>query len=452
MAETLDEPLGVVARDEVTDDPVRLLEARELMHVDALLLEGAYEALGDAVALGFANVRGRDRAPPPLHLVDPGVGDVLWTPVTPDRQASGHVFAKLAEGGADALANRLERRPAIAELRRVPADHFVEMMVDRAEEPAPALAFGVEAGRIGPPHHVGPLGDDRAVVRRVAIRRPAPPRGQPPVGPHQLQHTLAAHGQPAVGQARPDLPIAFPVERARGQDGAARRDDVGVAVACLRPRLIPRRRRARSTGRRVPARPRHPIHRTDHRQRIRSLRARTHAAFHRARLFPSSVKPLLSMRSSASSNLIISSPILARASVSSRSSGSPRIRSPVCPAPGRLASNSPARARALGSPARPRPRPPRAGDATRARSSVPRSSVPAARDSPLPAVHYPEESTSAACRACPASLVAVIVVIVETVSKEIGSDLRRDSACTARPAVASAPATFRVRVWQLTSR
>jgi hypothetical protein len=37
------------------------------------------------------------------------------------------------------------------------------------------------------------------------------------------------------------------------------------------------------------------------------------------------------MRSSASSNLIISSPILARANVSSRSSGSPRIRSPRGP-------------------------------------------------------------------------------------------------------------------------
>jgi hypothetical protein len=34
------------------------------------------------------------------------------------------------------------------------------------------------------------------------------------------------------------------------------------------------------------------------------------------------------MRSSASSNRIINSPTLARASVSSRSSGSPRIRSP----------------------------------------------------------------------------------------------------------------------------
>src|SRR5262249_29412154 len=37
------------------------------------------------------------------------------------------------------------------------------------------------------------------------------------------------------------------------------------------------------------------------------------------------------MRSSASSNLIINSPILARASVSSRSSGSPRIRRPRVP-------------------------------------------------------------------------------------------------------------------------
>src|SRR5438034_6280166 len=35
----------------------------------------------------FADVRRRDRAPEPLHLVDPGVGDVLRAPVAADRQS-----------------------------------------------------------------------------------------------------------------------------------------------------------------------------------------------------------------------------------------------------------------------------------------------------------------------------------------------------------------------------
>src|SRR5947209_2859101 len=93
MAEALDEPFGVVLRDELADDPSRLLKALELVQVDALLLERAHEALGDPVALRFADVRRRDRAPEPLHLVDPGVGDVLRAPVAADRQAPRHRFA-----------------------------------------------------------------------------------------------------------------------------------------------------------------------------------------------------------------------------------------------------------------------------------------------------------------------------------------------------------------------
>src|SRR5262245_40030529 len=54
MAEPLDEPFGVVPSDELRDDDVCLLEALELMQIDALLLERAHEPLGDAVALGLA--------------------------------------------------------------------------------------------------------------------------------------------------------------------------------------------------------------------------------------------------------------------------------------------------------------------------------------------------------------------------------------------------------------
>src|SRR5213593_2268866 len=95
-----------------------------------------------------------------------------------DRQAPRHLFAEASEGMADALANGLERRPAIAELRRVPADDFVEMVINRAEEPAPAVLFGVKASRISAPHHLRPVGDDRPVVGGVAIGRPQPARGQ----------------------------------------------------------------------------------------------------------------------------------------------------------------------------------------------------------------------------------------------------------------------------------
>src|SRR5262249_26680774 len=59
--------------------------------------------------------------------------------------------------------------------------------------------------------------------------------------------------------------------------------------------------------------------------------ARADRRAHRLCFFHSSVKPLFSMRCSASSNLIINSPIFARASVSSRSSGSLRLFNPRVP-------------------------------------------------------------------------------------------------------------------------
>src|SRR5262245_65740102 len=105
------------------------------MPVDALLLERPHEALGDAVALRFPDIRRRDRAPEPLHLVDPRIGNGLRAPVTSNRQAAGDLFSELAEGVTHALANRLERRPPTAQLRRVPAHHFAPAVIARAGPP-----------------------------------------------------------------------------------------------------------------------------------------------------------------------------------------------------------------------------------------------------------------------------------------------------------------------------
>jgi hypothetical protein len=51
MSESLDEPLRVLARDELADDAPRLGKALEAMEIQALLLESAHEALDHAVAL-----------------------------------------------------------------------------------------------------------------------------------------------------------------------------------------------------------------------------------------------------------------------------------------------------------------------------------------------------------------------------------------------------------------
>src|SRR5262245_24250986 len=80
MAEPLDQPLGVVTLDELADDSARLDETLEAMKIEALLLERPHEPLDDAIAFRLADVRRSDGHPQPLHLVDPGIGDVYCGP------------------------------------------------------------------------------------------------------------------------------------------------------------------------------------------------------------------------------------------------------------------------------------------------------------------------------------------------------------------------------------
>src|SRR5262249_35779210 len=143
MAESFDQPLGVVARDELADDATRLGETLEAMEIETLLLQRAHEPLDDAIALRLADVRRRDRHPQPLHFVDPRIGDVLRAPVTANPQSAGDVLGEATEHLAHALAQRFERRPAIADFRGVPAHEFVHTVINGPEEPAPAILLGV---------------------------------------------------------------------------------------------------------------------------------------------------------------------------------------------------------------------------------------------------------------------------------------------------------------------
>src|SRR5262245_53564496 len=149
IREALDQPLVVVPGDELGDHPPRLLERLEPVQVEALLLQRPHEALNDAVALGLAHVRRRDGDSQPLHLLDPRVGDVLRPPVAANRQATGDILPEVPEGVPHALADRLQGRPPIAELRHVPPQELVDPVVDGPEEPAPHLPAGVEACCIG---------------------------------------------------------------------------------------------------------------------------------------------------------------------------------------------------------------------------------------------------------------------------------------------------------------
>src|SRR5207245_4204759 len=88
------------------------------------------------------------------------IGDVLRAPVAPDPEAAGDVLREAAEHVAHALAKRLQRGPAIADLRGVPAHELVDAVIDGAEEPAPAVLRGVEARRVGALHLIRARADD----------------------------------------------------------------------------------------------------------------------------------------------------------------------------------------------------------------------------------------------------------------------------------------------------
>src|SRR2546426_2603496 len=60
MPEPFDQPFGVVACDEVTDDLPRLGQRLEAMQIEALLRRRPHEALRDAITLRLAHVRRRD--------------------------------------------------------------------------------------------------------------------------------------------------------------------------------------------------------------------------------------------------------------------------------------------------------------------------------------------------------------------------------------------------------
>src|SRR5262249_18040506 len=129
----------------------------------------------------------------PQHLISfTKVFAVYWLPQSWRRATPRAAFGAI-EPKAGALPWRIGSRPPppIADLRDVPAHDLGRVVVDRPEEPAPALALGVEARRVRAPHLIGPGRDDRAGVHRVAVLVPRPARHQEVVRPHQAEHALA---------------------------------------------------------------------------------------------------------------------------------------------------------------------------------------------------------------------------------------------------------------------
>src|SRR4030095_1366071 len=107
----------------------------------------------------------------PQHLISfTKVFAVYWLPQSWRSATPSATFGAI-EPKAFVRPLRIgSRRPPGANLHDVPAHDLGRVVINGAEKPAPALALGVEACCIRAPHLIGPRRDDRAGVRRVAVR------------------------------------------------------------------------------------------------------------------------------------------------------------------------------------------------------------------------------------------------------------------------------------------
>src|SRR6185369_6669981 len=139
MVVTLHEPLRVVAVDESADLVLGMGEIDEAVQPQALLLQRPHEALDHPVALRLADEERRGLDPEPPQFRAEGMRGVLRPPVAAHAEPARDVLAEPPEGVPHALVERLERRPPIAALGRLPPNELVGRVIDRAEEPAPAV-------------------------------------------------------------------------------------------------------------------------------------------------------------------------------------------------------------------------------------------------------------------------------------------------------------------------
>src|SRR5215218_4473533 len=149
-----DEPGCVVVGGEVPQRAPQVLDGVESVHPQEVLLQGADEALGHAIALRLADEGGRALDAEEADLVLEVARQVVRAVVMAQREALGHVPLDRTEMAQHALADRLERLEAVAGGSGVAADALAGAVVDGDEDAGPALGQGDGLGHVGAPHHV----------------------------------------------------------------------------------------------------------------------------------------------------------------------------------------------------------------------------------------------------------------------------------------------------------
>src|SRR4051794_8983222 len=201
-----DEPGGVVVGDEVLQLAAQLFDGVEGMHPQEVLLQGANEAFGDAVAFGLADEGGRALEAEEADLVLEVAGQVVGAVVVAQGETLGAVPLDAAEVAQDALAYRLERLEAVAGAGGMAADAFAGAVVDGNEDPGPAFSEGHSLGHIGAPHDIHGGGGDGAVMGAL-LRTADPVWREQAVLAHQAPDPPGRSANPGMAQAGPDLAV-----------------------------------------------------------------------------------------------------------------------------------------------------------------------------------------------------------------------------------------------------
>ena len=141
----------VVHLDEVADSFPYIFDRPEDSAVDRLLLECSIPAFRDSVGLRLRDKREAVRDAPVANLFDEVVGRVLAPVVHPEREAACHILADGPEDPVQALGDRLEGGKAITAFADVPPDALCVVVLDRSENPAPALLCRLHAHAVGAP-------------------------------------------------------------------------------------------------------------------------------------------------------------------------------------------------------------------------------------------------------------------------------------------------------------
>src|SRR6059058_3992194 len=160
QAVLLDQPLGVVAGDEVADGVTDLVDGLVDATVHDLLLQRAKESFDDTVRLGLANERVAGAHAPEADLVMEMFGEERAAMVVSQRHATGSAGIDMTEDIAHGHADGLDGGVAIAALGDMPAQRLGVPVLDHAEQPDLAVLDGDDLGVSRPKEfHLRPLAE-----------------------------------------------------------------------------------------------------------------------------------------------------------------------------------------------------------------------------------------------------------------------------------------------------